>query len=228
MTLKKKDETSTFALYERIATVSAPLSDVNVIDEEVDVETVDELITNRFDNPKSKVLPSECERNLRNTQLFRETEQEDFDLACLVYGHIPEAWRQSKAVFIPKPGKADYSVAKAFRPICLSSFLLKTLEKMVDRYIRDEVLPQNPYRNFNMLINLTLEAKVPTLVDRVLQSCADTTVGDAVIQIFKKSWDPVSPILNRNKPKKLPGNAIILICPSRPNQGSQHLLRLRY
>ncbi|KAG8174755.1 hypothetical protein JTE90_029299 [Oedothorax gibbosus] len=68
--------------------------------------------------------------------------------ACLVYGHIPEAWRQSKAVFIPKPGKADYSVAKAFRPICLSSFLLKTLEKMVDRYIRDEVLPQKPLSKF--------------------------------------------------------------------------------
>ncbi|KAG8176851.1 hypothetical protein JTE90_027157 [Oedothorax gibbosus] len=55
------------------------------VDKEVDVETVDEPITNRFDNPKSKVLPTECERNFRNTKLFRETEQEDFDLIWIYF-----------------------------------------------------------------------------------------------------------------------------------------------
>ncbi|KAG8181617.1 hypothetical protein JTE90_017737 [Oedothorax gibbosus] len=75
----------------------------------------------------------------------RKAKQDSWKDYC---SQMEEAWRQSKAVFIPKPGKADYSVAKAFRPICLSSFLLKTLEKMVDRYIRDEVLPQKPLSKF--------------------------------------------------------------------------------
>ncbi|XP_017875793.1 uncharacterized protein LOC108622427, partial [Ceratina calcarata] len=37
-----------------------------------------------------------------------------------------------------KPGKTDYATPKAFRPISLTSFLLKTMEKQIDRYIKDE------------------------------------------------------------------------------------------
>jgi hypothetical protein len=40
--------------------------------------------------------------------------------ACLAYGFIPIAWRQVKVTFIPKPGKLDYTEAKAYRPISLS------------------------------------------------------------------------------------------------------------
>nr|XP_034177372.1 uncharacterized protein LOC117602918 [Osmia lignaria] len=54
------------------------------------------------------------------------------------------AWRYSKVVFIPKPGKDNYDLAKSYRPISLTSFLLKTLERLVDRYIRDEVLASKP------------------------------------------------------------------------------------
>jgi hypothetical protein len=42
-------------------------------------------------------------------------------------------------VFIPKPGKS-LSQAKSLRPISLMSFPLKTLEKIIDRHIRDGVL----------------------------------------------------------------------------------------
>jgi hypothetical protein len=64
--------------------------------------------------------------------------------ACLAYGFIPTAWRQVKVTFIPKPGKLDYTDAKAYRPISLSSFLLKTMEKLVERYIRDDSLRKYP------------------------------------------------------------------------------------
>jgi hypothetical protein len=39
--------------------------------------------------------------------------------------------------FILKHGKIHYTEAKAYRPIILSSFLLKTMEKLVDKHIRD-------------------------------------------------------------------------------------------
>lgn len=52
--------------------------------------------------------------------------------------HIPLPWRGVTVVFIPKLGQLDYTVAKAFRPISLTSIMLKTLEKMVDRHLRDE------------------------------------------------------------------------------------------
>ena len=64
--------------------------------------------------------------------------------ACIAYGYIPEAWRTSKAIFIPKPGKENYNEAKSFRPISLTSFMLKTLEKILDRELRDTTLKVNP------------------------------------------------------------------------------------
>jgi hypothetical protein len=62
--------------------------------------------------------------------------------ACLAYGYIPMAWKQ--VTFISKPRKSDYTEAKAYHPISLSSFLLKTVEKLVDRHIRDGALKGYP------------------------------------------------------------------------------------
>jgi hypothetical protein len=45
-------------------------------------------------------------------------------------------------MFIPKPKKSDYAEAKAYCPISLSSFLLKTMKKLVDRHIRDGILKE--------------------------------------------------------------------------------------
>jgi hypothetical protein len=47
-------------------------------------------------------------------------------------------------MFISKPGKYDYTEAKAYFPISLVSFLLKIMEKLVDRYIMDGVLKEHP------------------------------------------------------------------------------------
>jgi hypothetical protein len=52
--------------------------------------------------------------------------------------------RKQPLTFIPKPGEASYTEAKAYHPITLSSFLLKTMEKLVDRYIRDDVMRISP------------------------------------------------------------------------------------
>jgi len=46
-------------------------------------------------------------------------------------------------VFTPKPGK-PLSQVKSLRPISIMSFILKTLEKLLDRHIRDGVLVEKP------------------------------------------------------------------------------------
>jgi hypothetical protein len=53
-------------------------------------------------------------------------------------------WRQVKVVFIPKPGRNSHCGTKDFRRISLTPFLLKTLERLVDRYLRDKVLALKP------------------------------------------------------------------------------------
>ncbi|KAG8177488.1 hypothetical protein JTE90_008672 [Oedothorax gibbosus] len=57
--------------------------------------------------------------------------------ASLALGHIPKIWQKSRVVFIPKPGKNSYDQEKSFRPISLSSFFLKIMEKIIDKHIRD-------------------------------------------------------------------------------------------
>jgi hypothetical protein len=69
--------------------------------------------------------------------------------ACLATGYVPAIWQQVKVVFIPKPGRNTYSGPRDVRPISLTFFLLKTMERLVDRYLRDEALaivPLHPYQ----------------------------------------------------------------------------------
>jgi hypothetical protein len=67
-----------------------------------------------------------------------------FFRVCLVTGFVPVIWRQVKVVFIPKPGRGSYRGPKDFRPISLMSFLLKTMERLVDRFLRDEIFALRP------------------------------------------------------------------------------------
>jgi hypothetical protein len=50
----------------------------------------------------------------------------------LAIGYIPESWRHTRVVFIHKPGKS-LTQGKSPRPIILTSFILKILEKLIDR-----------------------------------------------------------------------------------------------
>ena len=44
-------------------------------------------------------------------------------------GYIPLDLRKSRVVFIPKPLKNDYGEAGSFRPISLTQYYFKTMEK---------------------------------------------------------------------------------------------------
>ena len=62
----------------------------------------------------------------------------------LATGYVPSIWQQVKVMFIPKPGRNSYSRPRDYRPISLTSFLLKTMERLVDRYLRDKALALVP------------------------------------------------------------------------------------
>ena len=64
--------------------------------------------------------------------------------ACLLMGYVPAIWQQVKVVFIPKPSRNSYSGPRDYRPISLTSFLLETIERLVDRHLRDEALALVP------------------------------------------------------------------------------------
>jgi len=64
--------------------------------------------------------------------------------ACLATGHAPDIRCQVKVVFILKPGKSSCTEPRDCRPISITSFLLKTMERLMDRFLRDKTLALMP------------------------------------------------------------------------------------
>lgn len=64
--------------------------------------------------------------------------------SSIALGHVPKLWEEVRVAFIPKPGRSTHCEAKDFRPISLASFLLKAVERLLDFYIRGEVLKRFP------------------------------------------------------------------------------------
>ncbi len=64
--------------------------------------------------------------------------------ACIQLGYTPDSWCQAKAVFIPKPNKPSYDTPKSLRPITLSNYLIKGLEKLIKWKLEETSLQENP------------------------------------------------------------------------------------
>jgi hypothetical protein len=74
--------------------------------------------------------------------------------ACLKAGHHPRLWKEAVVCVIPKPKRADYTLAKNFRPISLLECLGKLLEKVVAKTIYKEMethalVPSNQFGGRN-------------------------------------------------------------------------------
>jgi hypothetical protein len=64
--------------------------------------------------------------------------------ASIALEYVPAKWREVTVIFIPKPGKSDYTDKRAFRPISLMSVLFKTLERLVLWHIEETNLTNRP------------------------------------------------------------------------------------
>ena len=88
--------------------------------------------------------------------------------ACLKAGHHPRLWKEAVVCVIPKPNRADYTLAKNFRPISLLECLGKLLEKVVAKLIyRDmsnhDLVPTTQFGGRNA--SSTLDAGLALLHD---------------------------------------------------------------
>lgn len=50
-------------------------------------------------------------------------------------GNTPAKWRKVRVVFIPQSGRRGYTAARKYRATSLTSFLLKTLERLVNKFM---------------------------------------------------------------------------------------------
>uniref|UniRef100_A0A1B6E7F2 Uncharacterized protein n=1 Tax=Clastoptera arizonana TaxID=38151 RepID=A0A1B6E7F2_9HEMI len=100
---------------------------------------------------------------------------------CIAIGYVPASWRITRVSFIPKPGRRSYQTVKDFRPISLTSFLLKTLEKIVDNYVRDNVLTGCPLHRWQhaYTVGLSTETALHSVVSYIEESleARETVIG---------------------------------------------------
>jgi hypothetical protein len=61
---------------------------------------------------------------------------------CIKLGHHPNRWKEATVVVIPKPNKADYSLAKAHRPISLLETMSKLMEKAVTKCFQYDIVKE--------------------------------------------------------------------------------------
>ena len=79
--------------------------------------------------------------------------------ACIEMGYSPKLWCHSKVLFLPKPGKKSYKEPRSLRPISLSSFLLKSLERLALWRVEQKSLAERPLhpRQFAYRKNMSTE-----------------------------------------------------------------------
>jgi hypothetical protein len=114
--------------------------------------------------------------------------------ACLATGYVPVLWRQAKVVFIPKPGRSSYCGPRDFRPISLTSFLLKTMERLVDRYLRDEtlaLLPLHPNQHVYQT-GKSVDSALHQLVVRVEKALDQQEIALGVFLDIEGTFDNTS------------------------------------
>ncbi len=85
----------------------------------------------------------------------------------LAVSYVPVKWREMKVVFIPKVGKSDYASPKAYRPITLSNFCLKVMERLVQWYINSTILKQPLQGQHAYTKGRSTESALSSLVDEI-------------------------------------------------------------
>jgi ribonuclease HI len=115
--------------------------------------------------------------------------------ASLAIGYIPKIWQTARVAFVPKPGRLDYSEAKSFRPISLTSFLLKGLEKLVDRFLREGPLMRLPLhpRQHAFQAGKSTESALHQLVERLERAVEHNQFALAIFFDIEGAFNNVTP-----------------------------------
>jgi hypothetical protein len=127
-------------------------------------------------------------------------------------GELPTQWRNAKIVPLKKPGKDDYTLAKAWRPISLLSTLGKVLEAVVAERISHAVetrglLPTNHFgarkrRSAEQALMLLQEQIYKAWRNRKVLSLVSFDVKGAYNGVFKER------LLQRLKARGIPENLV--------------------
>ena len=129
-----------------------------------------------------------------------------------LHGYTPTKWRHSKVIFIPKPGKDDYAAPRAWRPITLSSFVIKTMERVILWHVNDTALRINPLsRNQHAFRKgRSTESALSNMVEFIEEAIKDNSFALGVFLDIQGAFDNVKPeaIIQGMKAKGIDNSAV--------------------
>ncbi|KFM75217.1 KAT8 regulatory NSL complex subunit 3, partial [Stegodyphus mimosarum] len=207
-------------------------SDTSNLDEDIDIEGFEKPASSPFESTKNKNLANESEKSLRNNPVFAKNdkeETEDLDLSSCnekqikLYNRVMEVLNADRLAKLVCTGYSNEPVKKRLATENSAGALRQIFGEMrwdmnLLSWLHKTLLDKADIPTLSSYVDVlqTLRTKVPSLVDKFLQLNSGLPASDAISQMIKKQWDPVLPLLNQHKPKKLPGNPVILLCPSEP------------
>ena len=109
--------------------------------------------------------------------------------------HVPKAWREAKVILLPKPNKERYDLPKSYRPIALTSFSFKTLERLVLWEIEETALKHKSISKHQhaYLKNKSCDTALSAVIDKIEQGVLRGQYSLGVFLDIQGAFDFVNP-----------------------------------
>ncbi|XP_045460459.1 KAT8 regulatory NSL complex subunit 3 isoform X3 [Harmonia axyridis] len=211
----------------------------------LDVETVDNQPTPIYDVNKAKSLMEECENHVKCfkndegnnhweeailnnfSNNWTPTQIRLFNGVISILNNHQLAKLASKGVdyeAICRRTAIDKSVQR-LRRLMATVFWDQKLTQWLHQLLVDNLSTE--YLGIYLDILQTLKGKLPSFVEKMINSQTAHKIGsistENLLPILKRPWDPVISSLMQDKPKKLPGNPIIVVVPSSPVTSNRYM-----
>lgn len=200
------------------------------LDEEVDIVSCDDPLPSPFESTKSKLLMNECERFQKYHPAVDEVDKEDQLLTMTAEGklvlrrtnwsdgqrrlfldvmNLLERGKLAKLAYAGtsnEPVKRRIAMDKSAKQL-RHLFATFSWDMKLLTWLHTTLLECCNASTLAVYLDVlqSLKAKVPHLVDRH---------PELMNQLLKRPWDPVQPLLAQYKPRKLPGNPVVIVTPS--------------
>ena len=114
--------------------------------------------------------------------------------ASIFLNYTPRLWTETDVIFIPKPGKDAYNTAKSFRPISLSNYLLKGLERLVGWRMDNALLsrPLHP-KQHGFMKNKSTESALSNTCNYIERFVFRNEYALGVFLDISSAFDSISP-----------------------------------
>ena len=114
--------------------------------------------------------------------------------SCLLLTFTPTAWKGCRIIFIPKPGKSTYKLAKSWRPISLTNYMLKGLERLCGWHM-DEQLKKFPVhtKQHGFRTDRNTETAISEAVNYIEKHVMNNQHTVGVFLDIQAAFDTISP-----------------------------------